>query len=246
MAEFTGAEHCIYCGDYYQCRDHVIPVSYNQVYRDYKHGATVYCCNECNSLLSNKAYFTIQDRASYLLEAYRKKRWKEITFPEWRINEVKELGYNLRTMVERSLKLKSLYLSKLENIELVSQGFPIKPINPLYVRGRQISVVIGHLETLEESKLFQKSDKDEDIRKNLRGSVSQNLRRGIFYRVIKHKDGRTVNAFNLSEFMRIYKLKINFDGNSDWRITQIKETDFTRDAVVEIGLQMIKAGKALC
>ena len=116
-------EHCIYCGDWFQCRDHIIPISYCQTYRDYKRGATVYCCKECNTLLGDRAHFSISSRAEYLIEAYWVKRRKFLTFPEWTADEIMRLGYNLRDGIARKMATKRIYLKKLENLELVSQGF---------------------------------------------------------------------------------------------------------------------------
>lgn len=120
-------DHCIYCGDWYECRDHVIPISWQQTYRDYKPGSTVKCCKECNSFLGNKPFHTIQSRATYLINAYLINRKKDFNFPNWEANEIRELGYNLRTSVLNKLARKKVYLRKLENLEFVSNGYECKP-----------------------------------------------------------------------------------------------------------------------
>lgn len=114
---------CVYCGDYFQCRDHTIPISYSQTYRDYKPGSTVKSCSECNNALGGKPLFTTTERAEYLLEWYQKRRKKYIEFPDWSDDEVDEMGYNIRVMVIQRRYLKQLYLAKLHNLELTSVGF---------------------------------------------------------------------------------------------------------------------------
>lgn len=120
-------DHCIYCGDWYECRDHVVPINYEQPYRDFKPGATVKCCTECNSFLGDRAYHTVQARAKYLIKAYVRNRMKFLNTPEWARWELGELGYNLRTALECRLAKKYLYTQKLENLELVSAGFLCRP-----------------------------------------------------------------------------------------------------------------------
>jgi len=242
-----GNEHCVYCGDYFQCRDHVIPVSYASVYRTYRPGDTVHCCTQCNTLLSNVAHFTVQDRAAYLMERYRQRFWKFIIFPPWRGADVLELGYKLRLQVEKSLKLKALYLTKLRNLELVSEGHSIEPIDPLVVRGKQLVPVLSYLDTLSAIKVVEV--RDDELRKTLRAAIANNIPRGILYRTYRHVEGNEAVVFNLSEFRRRYKLKLSFEkeeGNL-WKLHHVERTTMTdKEAVLEIAVQMIKAGKALC
>jgi hypothetical protein len=122
-----GPEHCIYCGDWYECRDHVIPINYEQSYRDFKPGATVKCCTECNSFLGDRGYHTIQKRAKYLVKAYVRNRARYLNLPDWELSDLDKLGYNLRTSTENKLAKKYVYSQKLENLELVSNGFLCRP-----------------------------------------------------------------------------------------------------------------------
>lgn len=122
---------CVYCGDWYQCRDHVIPISYCQVYRDYKPGATVRACRECNGLLGSKAYFTQEERAEYLLARYPIKYRKLLQMPHWTPEECADLGYNLRVTVEAKMVLREIYALKIDNLERTSLALPAIPINEL-------------------------------------------------------------------------------------------------------------------
>jgi len=243
--EIFGTEHCIYCGDYYQCRDHVIPVAYASVFRSYKPGTTVHCCRQCNTLLGDKAHFTIQDRANYLATAYREKYAKEITFPYWEEHELAEMHYNHRKQIEKKLRLKVTYLKKLDNLELCSQGFEIVPIDPLIFHGKTITPVLSMIDTL--SSLEQFKYQDDKLKSRLRYSITINLKNGILYRTYRHKDGRTVNVINLREFKRRYKLKYNFEQDSEWKFVRSEEVRSNDvGATLEVAINLIKSGKVMC
>lgn len=122
-------ECCIYDGDWWQCRDHVIPVSYASVKRDYRRGDTVKCCHECNGLLGNKAYHTIIERAKYLIRAYQTKARKYLDYPDWTNNELEQMGYNLRTYIQSKLEIKRLYQYKLQNLARVANGYDAEPLH---------------------------------------------------------------------------------------------------------------------
>lgn len=122
-------ECCIYCGDWWQCRDHVIPVSYTSAKRYYNRNDTVQCCHECNHLLGDRAYHTIPDRASYLIRAYRYRARKYLDSPDWTPIELESMGYTLRTHIESKLEVKRLYQSKLQNLARVANGFDAEIIH---------------------------------------------------------------------------------------------------------------------
>lgn len=122
-------KHCVYCGDWYQCRDHIIPISYNQNYRNYKHGDTVSCCSICNLLAGDSVHFSIISKAKYLYQKYSKKYKKVLKFPKWTNQELIELDYSLSNIIIRRQHLKKLIILKLENLELVSNGFEPKILN---------------------------------------------------------------------------------------------------------------------
>jgi hypothetical protein len=117
---------CVYCGDYYQCRDHVIPVSWTGLPRKYSSGDVVPSCNECNLFLSNRPIFNIPERADYLIAIYQRKRLHFFKFPKWSDKEVSDLGYNIRLSVERRAYLQKVYEAKIANLGLVANcGEPV-------------------------------------------------------------------------------------------------------------------------
>lgn len=111
---------CTYCGDFYECRDHVIPVSWTGLPRRYAPGDVIPSCNECNTFLGDVPIFNIPERAAYLIPIYRDRRWKWLRFPKWTDGEVSHLGYGLKVSVERRGYLQKVYEAKIANLELVS------------------------------------------------------------------------------------------------------------------------------
>lgn len=134
----TGAEHCVYCGDFFECRDHVIPVRYNNVKRDYRSGSTVHCCNRCNGLLGSAAYFTVRERALYLIDRYRRANHSDLTFPDWDEEELESMAPKMRQAIRGRLSKRRLIRLKIDNLERVCLGLEVEPIDPLFVNGRHI------------------------------------------------------------------------------------------------------------
>lgn len=122
---------CVYCGDYYQCRDHIVPVAWESVYRTYRPGDTVPCCSECNSYLGDRPIFTLEDRAHYLVDAYITKRRDILSYPLWTEAEIEALGYSLREPIRRTMYLKDLYRLKLSNLCLSESGSLVQEIHPI-------------------------------------------------------------------------------------------------------------------
>jgi hypothetical protein len=114
---------CVYCGDFYECRDHLIPVSWLRVYRDYRESETVACCTMCNRLASNYPATSLSDKAFYLLRRYEFKYQKILALPHWDQSEINELKGSLKNRVSRNHFLKELVKCKIENLELVANGF---------------------------------------------------------------------------------------------------------------------------
>ena len=109
--------YCIYCGSINGLtRDHVIPVSFASVSRHYESKDIVSCCFECNSLLSDKLFFTIQDRAAYLHKVYSRKYSSTIKIPKWTKQELEELDISLRELVTTGIKEQKVILARLANL----------------------------------------------------------------------------------------------------------------------------------
>ena len=120
---------CVYCGDWYQCRDHVIPVSWQQTYRSYKKGETVRSCTLCNTLAGDSVHFSIISKAEYLIKRYNKKFKKVLNLPKWSAQEIDDLDYGLKSYVLNRQHLKYLIAAKLKNLEKSSYGLDVEPLN---------------------------------------------------------------------------------------------------------------------
>lgn len=110
---------CIYCGASSECRDHVIPVCYLSLGRNYDPAKEwiVPACNSCNHMAGAFIAFSIPEKAKYILKKFKKKYGKFLRQPEWTQEEMDELDYNLRTMVWGGLVAKRLALERQKILE---------------------------------------------------------------------------------------------------------------------------------
>ena len=115
-------KHCHYCGDWYDCRDHVIPVSYTHIRRAFKGCKTVPACTMCNSLLSSFLFASMEERSAYLFDKYQSRYRRVLKLPVWTEQEVSELDYGMRSVVEGQQHAKRIVMAKLANLALTSEG----------------------------------------------------------------------------------------------------------------------------
>ena len=109
--------YCRYCGSVNGItRDHVIPVSFASASRHYESKDIVSCCSECNSILSDKLLFTIQDRAAYLYRIYNRKYSSVLKIPKWTRQELEELDTSLRELVVTGIKEQKVMQARLANL----------------------------------------------------------------------------------------------------------------------------------
>jgi hypothetical protein len=120
--------HCVYCGDWYECIDHRVPIDWPGNSQSYAAGDIVAACRECATLLARFPKLGLTARARYLTRAYQKRAAKWLRVPFWHEEELQELGYGLQTQVRRALTARSVYLAKLRNLDLVEQGYEPIPI----------------------------------------------------------------------------------------------------------------------
>ena len=121
---------CHYCGDWNECRDHMVPHSFtsygisNRVYK----GRTVPCCHLCNQLKGSRVFYAVEDIAAHLQERYRKKFKRVLRFPVWENHEIERLDYTLRSQIERGEDARRLITAKLANLDLVQSGLEPVPL----------------------------------------------------------------------------------------------------------------------
>lgn len=93
---------CFYCGDIAGTIDHCPPISFCDVtdarwFREQKiNFYTVQCCEHCNNGLSNRALFTLQERAQYIL---RRLEIEAEKFVIWTEDEMEEMSPMFRRMI---------------------------------------------------------------------------------------------------------------------------------------------------
>jgi hypothetical protein len=104
---------CRYCGTPATSVDHVVPQSLLQSQRlatgceiDWRqmiHARvlTVPCCHECNSVLGNRVYPTIEDRRAAIKRRLRRKHARLLAAPRWEPEDVDALGPGMRGYVAR-------------------------------------------------------------------------------------------------------------------------------------------------
>ena len=112
---------CWYCGDTKTCWDHCPPLHYaDLVYipsfiSDNSHLVLIPSCDSCNSLLGCRKLFTPNERISWLLGAYT--RLFDKAYYGWTPEEVDEMGYNFKVMINHSIRTSNSYVDKVRAIE---------------------------------------------------------------------------------------------------------------------------------
>ena len=116
---------CTYCGYTSECREHVIPVAYLGLTRSYDSSINwiVPSCNRCNEFAGSVVFFSIPEKAEFILKSYRKKYKLMLLTEEWEEHELIELDYLLIKAIEGQRLLKEvvnekiLYLEKIQLLE---------------------------------------------------------------------------------------------------------------------------------
>lgn len=127
---------CEYCGSTLSItRDHVIPISWSGLKRNYSVGDTVKCCMECNSMLGAKPLFCITGRASFLIGEVSKKYKNSLSTPDWSEDDLNDLSYSLRKKVISSIKERDFIKARLANLVISAndgdKNYICKQVNPI-------------------------------------------------------------------------------------------------------------------
>lgn len=153
MNELESNYVCVYCGCEKQCREHVIPVSYLGLTRSYNPNLNwiVPSCNKCNQLAGNQVFFSIPEKAEYIIKEYRKKYRKIILSEDWTEEEINELDYNLRNGIKAQIILKELVISKIEFLETVVKKHK-EYLMPDFIKNTIIEIQKDHEQLVKENK----------------------------------------------------------------------------------------------
>lgn len=111
-------ESCTYCNDIASVREHVIPASYFG-FRTYDPSKqwVVPSCETCNLLAGSKMFFSIPEKATYILKRYKSKYRKVLALPYWSQDELSDVSYILRSSIEGSLMAKAILQRKISALE---------------------------------------------------------------------------------------------------------------------------------
>ena len=115
--------NCTYCGALSDSLDHVRPRSYDNT-RSCSRKRVVPCCRACNSLLGDKLFLTIADRAAYLQGALAYHHRKLLALPDWTADELEDMGEGFRRNILAKLREKNFVQYRMRNCELVALTAP--------------------------------------------------------------------------------------------------------------------------
>jgi hypothetical protein len=103
---------CVYCGLPGYTKDHLLPVTVTgEAVR--KFVAVVPACGECNSAIGDRVGHRVTERREEAHAHIRRKYRKTLAAPPWTKTELRSLGRNLRTHIERSESKRQVALDRL-------------------------------------------------------------------------------------------------------------------------------------
>jgi hypothetical protein len=116
------AEHaCTYCGDIATTDDHVPPESIWPELREHSPHVPRFitpACRDCNChILSDQGFWTIAERADFVA---RELQTRVRDSAEWDDDELDDLGYALRTMIEESIAHDRALRSRVRHAQAVA------------------------------------------------------------------------------------------------------------------------------
>ena len=125
---------CTYCGYVGPVeRDHVISAAYlgHRTF-DSNHQWLVPACETCNKLAGSKVFFSIAGKAEYLAARYKRHFAKVLDTPFWTEEELNDMDYNFRVMIEGSMLANSILSRRLRHLEVIS-SYPQDFARPKWV-----------------------------------------------------------------------------------------------------------------
>jgi hypothetical protein len=156
-------KNCTYCGSVWDLgRDHVIPTSYLRTKRAFRGDWCVPCCSECNSLLGAELLFNVPDRAAWVHELINRKYRTLLCSLQWDQDEIDELGYNLKIVVEGEKARRAEMLRRLAHLEIVAA------MDPTYMSDDRPSIFLQDeecAEFIEDDSVAARERRDELLRR---------------------------------------------------------------------------------
>lgn len=116
-------DRCTYCGFESDLqREHVIPAHWWGT-RSYKQSEQwiVPACRQCNKFAGPYVAFSVPEKAAYVAKQYRRKFRKLLSMPVWKKEEIEELSYTMRVIIEESQITRQMILYRIDYLEKVSE-----------------------------------------------------------------------------------------------------------------------------
>ncbi len=99
---------CVYCGEHSYEWEHVIPYSFGLP------TCLVRACPECNRLAGSEIFPTIYAKQGFIKDKLLTRHQKLLRSPDWSEDELDEMGYGLRSYIQRGAYEKDRLLARLE------------------------------------------------------------------------------------------------------------------------------------
>lgn len=97
---------CVYCGVRATTLDHFVPLSVLYSVNDLgginAERVTLEACRECNAIAGAKVFKTVAQKRMYIQARLREKNNTVLQTPQWKDEELSEMGYNMRTYIDAS------------------------------------------------------------------------------------------------------------------------------------------------
>lgn len=110
---------CYYCGMNATQTDHVPPISHGG---DFNLGFLIHSCSECNIILGDNRYETLNERSRTIKLYLQKKFKKTLKYPDWSDEEIEEMSGRLKEAIvnleraKRIIKERINYSSSMHEI----------------------------------------------------------------------------------------------------------------------------------
>ncbi|HKU31185.1 MAG TPA: hypothetical protein VJQ60_11915 [Arthrobacter sp.] len=104
---------CVYCGEYADTRDHLLPVTYTGA-AVRRHVLTVPACRQCNSLIGDAYAPSITERRAIAHNGLRRKYFKLLQSYDFTDEELEDFGHAMKSSVIRAGQEKQTLLRRLE------------------------------------------------------------------------------------------------------------------------------------
>ena len=112
---------CYYCGEFSTQIDHCPPIAHveDHTITDWKlmnvDFLTVRCCGECNRMLGDKAFYTVEERLNFLERQLTKEYEKALTL--WTDEELEEMSPQFRKSIIAKQQEKIILLNRINHLQ---------------------------------------------------------------------------------------------------------------------------------